>query len=182
VYTPSIRGIHAAAQSPSALLTSQLVPIIATPATAVPIAAQVCPSTISRNNSQPSRAAENGAKLCKKSVVAASIRAIDTMKAVDIHASRAPESKFLEKPARRILTGRELDPPANATNEAIRIPTERQNRNSHSELSSEVQRNSNGLKLKSVPAKRTNNDPFLSLRRCRTSRDCHDWWFKPTRM
>jgi hypothetical protein len=33
-----------------------------------------------------------------------------------------------------------------------------------------------------VPAKRTKKEPFLLLRRCSTIRDCHDWWFKPTRM
>jgi hypothetical protein len=104
------------------------------------------------------------------------------MKAVDIHANRAPLSKLLAKPARRILPRPELDPAVNATNEAMRSPTERQNRNNHSELSSEVHRNNSGLKLNSVPAKRTKNEPFLLLRRCRTIRDCHDWWFKPARM
>jgi|TARA_B110000438_G_scaffold127730_1_gene124091 hypothetical protein len=51
---------------------------------------------------------------------------------------------------------------------------ERQKRNSHSELSLEVHRNNNGLKLNKAPVKRMSEEPFLLLRPRRIIEDWHD--------
>ncbi len=159
---------------PTTLLLSHVDPIITTPTTAVAIAAHVWPSTFSRNNNQPSKAAENGAKLCNNKVVAASIRAIEIMNEVDIPATKAPASKFLAKPFVSAVMTRTPERIDNAITAAMRIPIERHKRNSHSEPSPEVQRNNNGLKLNQVPVKNTTSEPFRSFNCTFIGKDCND--------
>ena len=153
-----------------------------TPTTAMAIAAQVWRSTFSRNNSHPNNAAENGAKLCNNKVVAASIRAIAIMNDVDMPAISAPASKFFPKPVVRASFGPLTEPRDNAIEAETRIPIERHKRNSHSELSPDVQRNSSGLKLNKVPAKKTNAEPFCSLNRTFIRKDCNDRLTRAARM
>ena len=170
---PKNSGIHAAIINPNLLLSSHAEPMTATPASAVAIAAQVCPSTRSRSNNQPNNAAENGARLCKNNVVAASMRAIEIIKAVDIHAINAPPAMFLANPTRNDVKTRS-DEQLKAVRAATQIPIERQNKKSHSDPSPEVQRNNRGLKLNSVPARKTNSAPLRAVNLNPINSDCND--------
>ena len=156
--------------------------MITTPTTAVAIAAQVWRSTRSRNNHHPINAAENGARLCRNRVVAESIRAIEIINAVDMPAIRVPANTFFRSPTASTSIGRPEEPNIRAVTAATRIPTERHNKNNHSEASPEVHRNNKGLKLNNVPDKKTNADPFRSLKFSLITRDCNDRLAKAERM
>ena len=94
----------------------------------------------------------------------------------------APASKFFPKPVVRASFGPLTEPRDNAIEAETRIPIERHKRNSHSELSPDVQRNSSGLKLNKVPAKKTNAEPFCSFNRTFIRKDCNDRLTKAARM
>jgi len=110
------------------------------------------------------------------------MRAIEIIKAVDMPAMRAPANMFFRNPTVSASIGRPEEPNIRAVTAATRIPTERHNKNNHSEDSSEVHRNNNGLKLNNVPDKKTSADPFRSLKFSLITKDCNDRPSKPERM